>query len=145
MRTALLATMFLAASVAVAAPVPKGAVPAKPAKLTAALLAGSWQYEWSGSLHGWIRFEADGTYTAQHDPNGTTVYSGTWSVGEGSITIVEWAHHTTTGTTSGPQNYRFDVSTADWPAVTGRSTSGYGFDTQVIPEATQHLKLSGRK
>ena len=133
------------ASVPVAAPIPKHIQPAKPTKLTPAMLTGSWSYEWSTMLHGVIEFRDDGTYTAQHHQGSDTIYSGTWAIGENSITIVEWNTSTRTGTTNGPTCYRFDVEMKDWPALTGKSTGGMGFNIQVIPEATNHLKLHGRK
>jgi hypothetical protein len=140
-----LAACLLAVATVAAAPVPKHLTPPKPAKLTKELLVGSWSYSWSGMTRGWIRFEADNTYTAQHDPDGTTVYSGTYSVGEGSVTIVEWAHHANTGTVSGPNLYRFDIGLGDWPAMVGKSTGSHGFDVTEIPQANLPVKLHNRK
>ncbi len=145
MRPALLALSFLTGASLVAAPVPKQAAPQKPAKLTAEMLVGQWSYSWASCPNGWIDLTADGNYTAQHSPGSTTVYSGTWSVGEGSITLVEWSRDTVTGNVSGPRCYRFDVGMGEWPAVAGHSTGGFGFDVQEIPAATMAVKLHGKK
>lgn len=118
----------------------------KPAKLTPEILAGKWSYQWGSSLEGWIEFDAEKmTYTAQHSPNSTTYYHGSFSVGDGCITIVEMGWDTQGGRGWGPQVYRFDVDVKGWPVLAGKTTSGYGFDVQQIPEATMHLKLSDRK
>lgn len=144
----ILGAVITSTSQPVAAPVPKHIQPPKPTKLTPQLLAGKWVYEWSGMLDGWIEFDAtEDTYTAQHTPGSATVYSGTFAVSECGkhITIVEWSHDITTGTSNGPRCYRFDVDVKEWPALPGKSTHGFGFDVQQIPEANIHLKLHGRK
>lgn len=125
-----------------AAPVPKQA---PPLKLTQELLKGTWHYEWSTMLGGWITFDGKGNYTAQHDPNSTTTYSGTAAVGDGTIMITEWSFDSKTGNSYGPTCYRFDVDMKNWPNLPGKSTGGFGFDVQAIPQATLHLKLSNRR
>ena len=137
----LLEILIFLLGISINAPVPKH-LQKDPIKLTPQLLEGSWQYEWSSMLNGWIVFDKDGTYTAQHYPEGTTTYSGTYSVGENSITIVEWGFDSSTGRSWGPSCYRFDIDFKAWPKLPGKSTSGFGFDIQQIPEATTHLKLS---
>lgn len=128
-----------------AAPVPKQSPPPKPSKLTPELLKGNWRYEWSSMLGGYIIFDGQGGYTAQHDPASTTTYSGTVAVSDDSITITEWTFDSATGASSGPVCYRFDVDVREWPTLPGKSTGGFGFDVQQIPPATIHLKLSGKK
>lgn len=145
MKRLILFGWFLSGALAlspIAAPVPKQKPPEKPTKITSALLAGTWQYEWSSMLGGWITFTTDGSYTAQHYPDSTTVYSGSFSIHENSITIVEYRTDTVTGVGGGPILYRFDVETLkDWPTLPGASTGGFAFDSPVIPRADVHLKF----
>ena len=147
MKTLAVTLMLEAMLCLAAAPVPKHIMPPKPEKITKPLLVGRWEYQWSTMLGGWLEFNDDGTYTAQHDPGSDTIYSGTWTVDDAgkSITIVEWSHSINRGTSYGPQCYRFDVGMKGWPALDGKSTSGFGFDVQQIPEAHTHLKLSRSK
>lgn len=146
MRHLVLAALLWAVqSPTAAAPIPRHIAPPKPTKLTPELLAGCWKYEWSSSLNGSITFDDKGNYIAQHDPMSTTTYSGTYSVDGGSITLVEWSHHITTGSISGPSTYRFDLDVKGWPVLDGKSTGSIPWNIQVIPQATIHLKLSERK
>lgn len=71
-----------------AAPVPRRA-PAPPPELTRAALDGHWLYAYSGMDDGWIAFEADGTYTAQHHPGTDVVYFGTYAVSGNVVTLYE--------------------------------------------------------
>ena len=130
-----------------AAPVPKHLQKdARPTKLTKELLHGKWGYEWSGSLNGWIEFDAkSGTYTSQHQPDSDTIYSGSFAVSDGSITLTEWSFNVQTGAGSGPHCYRFDLGFGDWPAISGKSTGSFGFDVQEIPTANIPCKLRDRK
>lgn len=129
------------------APVPRHIMkPAAPAKLTPEMLHGTWQYQWNASLEGSIEFNAkDMTYVAKHTPNATTIYSGTFSVGDSSITIVEYGFDIVTERQFGPQVYRFDVEPKGWPVLAGKTTGAFPFNVNIIPEATMHLKLSDRK
>jgi hypothetical protein len=73
----------------VRAPVPKCTPPEPQFRLTSDMVVGSWSYEWSTSLDGWIEFSADGTYRAQHNPTSTCELSGKWEVKDQTITLHE--------------------------------------------------------
>jgi hypothetical protein len=138
--------LLFSLSGAAGAPVPKHLQKAeeKPTKLSAKWVAGTWGYEWSGMLGGWITFREDGTYTAQHRPETTQFYEGTFFADESGVTITEWGFDPVAGTRSGPTNYRFDFDLTQWPAPAGKSTGGFGFDA-APPAATLHVKLRDRK
>jgi len=68
----------------IASPVPK-----QPTELTDSQLIGEWKYEYASMLDGWIRFDGDGTYVAQHYPGSVTRY-GEWYVARtGEVVLIE--------------------------------------------------------
>jgi hypothetical protein len=106
-------------SLGASAPVPKQ--PAKPKVLTADLVAGRWDYAWGQWPDGSVTFNADGTYTAVHDPGSNSVYFGTWKAEGDDVTIYEYRHDLATNAQTGPTTYVFTFKAADYPALKGLS------------------------
>lgn len=115
-----------------AAPVPKR----KPvAELTPALIEGTWLYSWGGFPDGVIGFNRDGTYSALHQPAGTTVYYGTWTVTRDTVVIEEMAFDPTTGAviSGAPTRYEFTFDPKTYPKLSG------------VSNGTVEVKLWGRQ
>lgn len=112
-----------------AAPVPADRRDPDPPRLTAAALAGHWRYDWNGTPGGWIAFDGERGYHAQHDPRGA-YYRGHYEVRGGSVTITEWAARSD-GSESGPSCYRFDLAHTAPGVLSGRSTTGT--DAATVP------------
>lgn len=111
----LLADMLLSLA-AVRAPVPP------PAKLSKELIVGTWNYDWGNWHEGIICFDADGSYSAQHEPGGANAYAGTWKLEGNTVTITEYGYHYATGERySGPIDYCFDFTGSSYPNLSGKS------------------------
>jgi hypothetical protein len=116
MRTLLAATLLLLAPHLFAAPVPP------PPKLTAELLVGTWHYRYGGYPDGRITFFRDGTYQSHHSGERPT-HVGHWHVDGDTLVLLEYHVNPETGIVSGgwPCEYRFPLSTADYPTIAGGS------------------------
>lgn len=142
--TALLSACALTLAVQ-AAPVPKGKPVDKPTTLTAAELRGKWAFEWNGRT-GWIIFEDAERYAILLDDSPSHLWYGTYSVKGSTVTIVEWSLDKSSGNgPSGPQVFRLEYTLDKWPVMCGKSTQGYQFDAEQVPDATLPTKMHKRQ
>ncbi len=118
---ALLLAHALAALSPTAAPVPKQP-PAEPPAIKADQVVGTWAYSWGQWPDGIISFDKDGSYSAVHVPGGATVYAGTWTVRDNTLTITEYSFDFATGERrGGPSDYCFDFGRTRMPDLAGVS------------------------
>lgn len=113
--------LLLLRMAALAAPTPP-----QPPRLTTKLLAGArWHYEYGAMTDGWIQFNTDGTYDAQHHPQYTSRYCGTWELTGATVVLMECSFDPTRPGERAcvPTRYEFTFST-DYPVLRGVASTG---------------------